>query len=107
VWSDEASACVVLAARGYPEQPETGARINGLDEAARRDGVQLFHAGTRRAADGAWLTNGGRVLGVTAAAPTLDRALAHCYDTIQLINWDGMHYRRDVGKSSRQKEKGN
>ncbi|MFL6211539.1 MAG: phosphoribosylamine--glycine ligase [Pyrinomonadaceae bacterium] len=98
-WSDNSSACVVLAARGYPEQPEKGARIDGLAEAARRPGVQLFHAGTRRAADGSWYTNGGRVLGVTAAAPTLDRALADCYDTIQLITWDGMHYRRDVGKA--------
>ena len=97
-WSDDSSACVVLAARGYPAEPETGARINGLDEAARRGGVQLFHAGTRRAPDGTWLTNGGRVLGVTAAAPTLERALADCYDTIRLINWDGMHYRRDVGR---------
>ncbi|HEX8181575.1 MAG TPA: phosphoribosylamine--glycine ligase [Pyrinomonadaceae bacterium] len=99
-WSAEASACVVLAARGYPEQPETGARIDGLDDAARQAGVQLFHAGTRRTPDGAWHTNGGRVLGVTATAPTLERALARCYDTTKLINWDGMHYRRDIGQFS-------
>ena len=97
-WSDDASACVVLAARGYPAQPEAGARIKGLAEAARQPGVQLFHAGTRRTAAGSWETNGGRVLGVTAAAPTLAQALAHCYDAIQLINWDGMHYRRDIGQ---------
>jgi phosphoribosylamine---glycine ligase len=97
-WSDDSSACVVLAARGYPEQPETGARIAGLAEAARHNDVQLFHAGTRRAADGTWLTAGGRVLGVTAAASTLARALARCYDATHLINWDGMHYRRDIGQ---------
>ena len=101
-WSSDASACVVLAARGYPEQPETGARIAGLDEAAQQYDVQLFHAGTRRTAAGSWLTNGGRVLGVTATAPTLARALAHCYEAISLINWDGMHYRRDIGEFSRQ-----
>jgi phosphoribosylamine---glycine ligase len=101
-WSNDASACVVLAARGYPEQSETGARITGLEEAAQQPGMQLFHAATRRADDGSWLTNGGRVLGVTATAPALDQALAQCYQTIQLINWEGMHYRRDIGKFSRQ-----
>ena len=79
-WSDDASACVVLAARGYPERPETGARIEGLEEAARVHGVQLFHAGTERAADGALVTAGGRVLGVTATGATLDDALARCYE---------------------------
>src|SRR5207237_4209094 len=65
-WSDDASACVVLAARGYPGTPETGARIDGLDRAASRENVELFHAATSRNADGEWLTAGGRVLGVTA-----------------------------------------
>jgi phosphoribosylamine--glycine ligase len=96
-WSREASACVVLAARGYPERPETGARISGLEEAASVEGVELFHAGTSRDAEGSLVTAGGRVLGVTATGPTLDRALSRCYDSASRINWDGMHYRRDIG----------
>ncbi|HYH84377.1 MAG TPA: phosphoribosylamine--glycine ligase [Pyrinomonadaceae bacterium] len=97
-WSDDASACVVLAARGYPERPEAGARINGLEEAARIPSVQIFHAGTTRADDGSFLTAGGRVLGVTATGTTLEQALARCYESASHINWDGMHYRRDIGK---------
>jgi phosphoribosylamine--glycine ligase len=97
-WSDDASACVVLAARGYPERPETGARISGLEEAARVSSVQIFHAGTARADDGAFLTAGGRVLGVTATGTTLEQALARCYDSASHINWDGMHHRRDIGR---------
>jgi phosphoribosylamine--glycine ligase len=97
-WSEEASACVVLAARGYPERPETGARIGGLEEAAGVPGVELFHAGTARAADGSMVTAGGRVLGVTATGSTLDEALARCYDSAAHIRWDGLHYRRDIGK---------
>jgi phosphoribosylamine--glycine ligase len=97
-WTTDSSACVVLAARGYPSQPETGARIEGLERAARHEGVEIFHAGTARGAAGEWLTNGGRVLGVTATAGTLSGALSRCYDSIREINWDGMHYRRDIGK---------
>src|SRR5205085_9527470 len=100
-WLDDASACVVLAARGYPEQPETGAHITGLDEAAQQPGVQLFHAGTRRAADGSWLTNGARVRGVTAPPPTLDQDHAHRYQTIRRNNCDRMDYPRDRGKFCR------
>ncbi len=99
-WSDEASACVVLAARGYPERPETGADISGLDEAATDPRVQVFHAGTRRDDGGAWRTAGGRVLGVTATGETLGDALARGYAAAARIAWDGMHYRRDIGKFS-------
>ncbi|HEX8458994.1 MAG TPA: phosphoribosylamine--glycine ligase [Pyrinomonadaceae bacterium] len=99
-WSEDASACVVLAARGYPERPETGARIEGLDTFDSTSPVQIFHAGTRRAVDGSWHTAGGRVLGLTARAPTLDRALARCYEAAARIRWDGMQYRRDIGKFS-------
>ncbi|HEU4593950.1 MAG TPA: phosphoribosylamine--glycine ligase [Pyrinomonadaceae bacterium] len=97
-WSDEASACVVLAARGYPEHPETGARIEGLEEAARVPSAQIFHAGTSRAPDGSLLTAGGRVLGVTATGATLEEALERCYASAAHVNWDGMHYRRDIGR---------
>ncbi|MDQ3746031.1 MAG: phosphoribosylamine--glycine ligase [Acidobacteriota bacterium] len=97
-WSMEASACVVLAARGYPEKPETGARIQGLEEAARVPSVEIFHAGTTRDEDGAYLTAGGRVLDVTATGATLEQALARCYESASQINWDGLHFRRDIGR---------
>ena len=97
-WSGESSACVVLAARGYPGRPENGARIEGLERATEHQGVYIFHAGTSRSADGEWLTSGGRVLGLTASARTLDRALHRCYDAVSEIHWDGMHYRRDIGR---------
>jgi phosphoribosylamine--glycine ligase len=99
-WSNESSACVVLVARGYPSRPETGARIEGLERAAQHEGVQLFHAGTARSTSGDWLTAGGRVLGVTATAQTLESALRRCYDAMNQISWDGMHYRRDIGQFS-------
>jgi phosphoribosylamine--glycine ligase len=97
-WSDDASACVVLAARGYPERPEAGARVSGLEEAASIPSVQIFHAGTTRADDGSLQTAGGRVLGVTATGTTLEQALARCYESASHIGWDGMHYRRDIGR---------
>jgi phosphoribosylamine---glycine ligase len=97
-WSDEASACVVLAARGYPARPETGAEILGLEHAAGREGVELFHAGTARDDSGRWLTAGGRVLGVTSKGRTLDDALGRCYEAVGDIQWEGMQYRRDIGK---------
>jgi len=97
-WSNESSACVVLTSRGYPARPETGARIEGLDLAAQHEGVRIFHAGTSRSDTGDWRTAGGRVLGVTATAGTLELALDRCYDAVSDIHWDGMYYRRDIGK---------
>jgi phosphoribosylamine---glycine ligase len=97
-WANESSACVVLASRGYPAHPETGARIEGLEKAREHESVTVFHAGTVRSATGEWLTAGGRVLGVTATAATLEEALARCYGAVSEIRWDGMHYRRDIGR---------
>jgi len=97
-WSAGSSACVVLAARGYPERPETGARIKGLEHAAAREHVQTFHAGTARTANGNWVTAGGRVLGITSQGETLARALSRCYEAVADIHWDGMQYRRDIGR---------
>jgi phosphoribosylamine--glycine ligase len=105
-WSDESSACVVLASRGYPSRPETRARIGGIERAVQHEGVQLFHAGTARSSSGEWLTAGGRVLGVTATASTLERALERCYNAVGDIQWDGMYYRRDIGKFGRREEQG-
>ena len=98
-WSADSSACVVLASRGYPGPPETGAQIEGLDLADRHERVAVFHAATERGEHGEWLTAGGRVLGITATGSRLDLALTRCYKTIADVNWDGMHYRRDIGRN--------
>ena len=97
-WSNNSSACVVLASEGYPGGYETGRKIGGLNQIDNDDRLQVFHAGTTHSADGEYLTAGGRVLGVTAAAETLQSALARCYQTIQRIDWPGMQYRRDIGQ---------
>ena len=97
-WSNEASACVVLAAAGYPGKAETGARIEGLDRARQQENVALFHAATSRKDDGSWLTAGGRVLGVTATGATLETALSRAYAAVAEIHWEGMQYRRDIGR---------
>lgn len=97
-WSDDSSACVVLASRGYPARPETGDVIEGLKQAAGHEHIQIFHAGTARSQSGEWLTAGGRVLGLTATASTLEQALGRCYGAVADIDWPGMHYRRDIGK---------
>jgi phosphoribosylamine---glycine ligase len=99
-WSAEPSACVVLAAPGYPAKPETGAVISGLPLIERTEDLAVFHAATARGPNGEWLTSGGRVLGVTAKGKTLDMALSRCYAAITGIHWAGMHYRRDIGRSS-------
>jgi phosphoribosylamine---glycine ligase len=98
-WSDEPSACVVLAARGYPGNPEIGSEISGLPLFEGNESLAVFHAATARGPNGEWLTAGGRVLGVTAKGKTLDRALSRCYTAIGGIHWDGMHYRRDIGRA--------
>lgn len=96
-WSAESSACVVLASAGYPGKYDTGTSINGLEPAGRDEHVKIFHAGTTLAGD-QWLTNGGRVLGVTATGDGLDEALNRCYAAIEGIHWQGMQYRRDIGR---------
>jgi phosphoribosylamine--glycine ligase len=98
-WISGASACVVLAARGYPGPPQIGSRIEGLDRVRTRPQVEVFHAGTKRSDDGEWITAGGRVLGVTAVADNLDSALDRAYSAVDDITWDGMHFRRDIGRS--------
>ena len=97
-WSDQSSACVVLASAGYPGAYETGVSIHGLDQISTNNELQIFHAGTSKAADGSFLTSGGRVLGVTATEPTLEQALANCYGAVDKIEWQGMQFRRDIGR---------
>src|SRR6185437_10940441 len=95
-WKPGASACVVAASGGYPGSYTNGHKIMGLDEAAKVPGVVVFHAGTALA-DGDILTNGGRVLAVTATGDDLKSALARAYDGIGKIGFEGMYYRRDIG----------
>ena len=97
-WSDDSSACVVLASQGYPGKYETGAAIQGLESLRDDPRVTVFHAGTSRSAAGQFRTTGGRVLSVTATANNLDSALGHCYGAVEKISWKGMQYRRDIGK---------
>jgi phosphoribosylamine---glycine ligase len=95
-WSQDASVCVVMASGGYPGTIEVGKKIIGIDEADRVDGVKVFHAGTS-VRDGAFYTSGGRVLGVTARAATLQTAVDQAYEAVRKIQFDGAHYRRDIG----------
>jgi phosphoribosylamine--glycine ligase len=95
-WCHEPSVCVVLASAGYPAGPRTGDPITGIDEAEAL-GATVFHAGTRLGPNGL-VTAGGRVLGVTASGPDLDRAIANAYRAAERIHFDGMHYRRDIGR---------
>jgi phosphoribosylamine--glycine ligase len=95
-WKPGASACVVLASGGYPGKFETGQRVDGLTDVEQITGVKVLHAGTRLSGR-TLVTSGGRVLGVTAAGPTLQDALAAVYKTIDRIQFDGMHYRKDIG----------
>jgi phosphoribosylamine--glycine ligase len=96
-WLGGNSACVVLAADGYPQRPRIGDRITGLDEASAIDNVTIFHAGTKMADDG-FVTAGGRVLGVTATGGSLSDALRTAYSAVNRISWSGMQYRRDLGR---------
>ena len=95
-WASGASACVIASSAGYPATYKTGLPITGLDTAARVPGVQVFHSGTVLK-DGQIFTGGGRVLGVTAAADTLQQALGLAYDALAAIQFDGMYFRHDIG----------
>lgn len=96
-WKPGASVCIVLASGGYPGKFASGKKIEGLAAAEKSSGAKVFHAGTRREGD-AMVTSGGRVLGVTAAAPSLDAALASAYQAVGKIHFDGMHYRKDIAR---------
>jgi phosphoribosylamine--glycine ligase len=95
-WSPNPSVCVVLASKGYPGKPEVGKVITGIEAAETRGGVKVFHAGTKFQ-DFHLLSTGGRVLGVTATAEDLPRAIACAYSAVGKINFEGMHFRRDIG----------
>src|ERR1700726_3596403 len=94
-WSDDASVCVVMASGGYPGTYEAGKKITGLDDAAKLDGVKVFHAGTSKR-DGTFYSSGGRVLGVTARAAELQTAVQRAYEACAKIGFEGAHYRKDI-----------
>ncbi|MDR1728385.1 MAG: phosphoribosylamine--glycine ligase [Acidobacteriota bacterium] len=96
VWRPGAAVCVVLASGGYPGAYEKGKEIAGIADAERDPRVAVFHAGTRREG-GDVLTDGGRVLGVTAEDGDLASAIRRAYEAVGKIHFDGMHYRRDIG----------
>ena len=95
-WSRGASVCVVIASKGYPGDPQTGVAIEGLDDAAKLPGAVVFHAGTKRQGT-TCVTNGGRVLVVSAAGETLASARATAYEAVRRIRIDGSFHRTDIG----------
>lgn len=98
-WRPEAAVCVVLASGGYPEDYQTGKPISGIEEAERLGGVTVFHAGTALT-DGRLVTAGGRVLGVTAVGADIPAAVARAYEAVATIRFEGMHFRRDIGRKA-------
>jgi len=95
VWGD-AAVCVALASGGYPRDYEKGKPISGLAEAGACEGVVVFHAGTKRGPDGGFVTEGGRVLGVTALGPSVAEARRRAYAAADRIRFEGRHLRRDI-----------
>ena len=95
-WDERPSVTVVMASAGYPDKYEIGKWISGLDKAARLSDVQIFHAGTRRV-NNEVVTAGGRVLAITALGPSLEAARTRAYEAVSRIDFEGCHYRRDIG----------
>lgn len=96
-WRPGAVASVVIASAGYPEHPRTGDIISGIERAESHEDVVIFHAGTT-CENGELKTAGGRVLNMSAYAPTLEGALDRAYGAISDITFDGMHFRKDIGR---------
>ena len=95
-WKEGVSICVVIASKGYPDKPEKGLLINGLEKLKGREDIMVFHAGTKKS-DDRYYTSGGRVLGVTAIGSTYEDAMRRAYEAVSMIEFDGMHYRKDIG----------
>ena len=96
-WDPGAAVCVVLAAGGYPGDYAKGDVIRGIEDAEADAAVTVFHAGTARDDEGRWVTNGGRVLGVTALDRNIAAAVERAYGAVARISWEGVHYRSDIG----------
>lgn len=95
-WHDNAAVCVVLASGGYPVEYKKGYEITGLDEAAKRKDIVVFHAGTAEK-DGKFVTNGGRVLGITGIGKDLDEAIKIAYEGVEMVDFKDKHFRHDIG----------
>ena len=95
-WKDGAACCLVLASGGYPMSYQKGYPISGLEEAGKT--ALVFHAGTKITEDGQMVTNGGRVLGVTATGKTLTEAIDNAYESAKPISFTDMHFRTDIGR---------
>ncbi|MBQ6794917.1 MAG: phosphoribosylamine--glycine ligase [Clostridia bacterium] len=95
-WRDGGAVCVVCASGGYPVKYESGFEITGIEDAEALGDITVFHAGTK-AQDGKIVTAGGRVLGVTAVAESLDAAIKKAYEGVEKVHFDKMHYRKDIG----------
>jgi len=98
-WKDCYACTIVLASGGYPGDYTKGKVISGIEEAEQDPHVIVFHAGTTMK-DGNLVTNGGRVLGVSAVGNTLEEALQTAYNAVNKISFEGMQYRRDIGKKA-------
>jgi phosphoribosylamine--glycine ligase len=98
-WNNRACVCVVCASGGYPGDYEKGKEILGLEEADRMKDVVVFHAGTKKLSD-KYVTNGGRVLGVTGLGDTIKYAIDKTYEAVEKIHFEGMHYRKDIGRKA-------
>ena len=98
--AEPACVSVVVASRGYPESPQLGDRITGVDEAEEIDGVTVFHAGTATGVDDRLETAGGRVLNVTAVGPDFDTARRRAYAGVDAVDIDGAHHRSDIGRAA-------
>ena len=96
VFDTGAAACVVLASGGYPQKYQTGYPISGLKEAGET--AEVYHAGTKLGENGEILTSGGRVLGITAVAPTLDLAIKEAYNAAEKVSFTNLHKRHDIGQ---------
>ncbi len=96
-WETQACVCVVLASGGYPGEYEKGREILGLDETDKMKDIVVFHAGTKKSGN-KYYTNGGRVLGVTGLGNTIKGAIEKTYRGVEKINFEGMHYRKDIGQ---------
>lgn len=105
-WSNDAVVCVVIASSGYPGSYEKGKEISGLDLAEEGENTTVFHAGTDLN-NGKIVTAGGRVLGVTSTAPSLDGGIMRAYEAVNKIHFDGMYYRRDIAGKGLKKLEGN
>ncbi|HXZ34882.1 MAG TPA: phosphoribosylamine--glycine ligase [Thermodesulfobacteriota bacterium] len=101
-WEDRASVCVVIASGGYPGSYEKGKVISGLQEAAKVRDTFVFHAGTTLK-EGKVVTNGGRVLGVTALGSGIQEAIQRAYEAVAKISWEGAYYRKDIGQKALQR----